>query len=62
MDWSGLPRRRKQKKRNKGKPKDLLFLAVNIHITNIRNIANISFKLTKHLRKIILEYPSIYNE
>lgn len=44
MDWSGLPRRRKQKKRNKGKPKELVFLAVNTNTTNITNIRSKAFK------------------
>ena len=53
MGWSGLPRRRKQRKGNKRKPKNggVSFLAV------ITNIKNISFKLAKALRNIVWNIP-----
>ena len=64
MDWSGLPQKRKLKKGNKRKSKDLPFLAVKTNTTNITNIS-IYYQLiqiSKHLRKIVLEYFSVHNK
>jgi hypothetical protein len=56
MDWSDLPQKRKLKKGNKRKSKDLPFLAVKTNTTNITNIS-IYYQLiqiSKRLRKIYI--------
>ena len=56
MDWSGLPQKRKLKKGNKRKSKDLPFLTVKTNTTNITNIS-IYYQLiqiSKRLRKIYI--------